>query len=105
MVSNINSLPPPPLPPQKADRTALEGKASREWVDSTFERLDQKIREARDKLLSQEETLRSAVTRLNEDVETKLDRMELEPLKDYFGGWWTNGQLLCVCVASVLSAV
>jgi chromosome segregation ATPase len=69
---------------EKADRTALEGKASREWVDSTFERLDQKIREARDKLMGQEEALRSAVTRLDEDVETKLDRMELEPLKDYF---------------------
>ena len=54
-------------------------------MDSTFERLDQQIREARDKLLNQEEALRSAVTRLDEDVETKLDRMELEPLKDYFG--------------------
>lgn len=70
---------------QKADRAALEGKASRDWVDSTFERLDQQIREARDKLMGQEEALRSAVTRLDEDVETKLDRMELEPLKEYFG--------------------
>ena len=78
---------------QKADRRALEGKASREWVDSTFERLDQQIREARDKLVGQEEALRSAVTQLNEDVETKLDRLELEPLKEYFGR-------LCVCVCA-----
>jgi chromosome segregation ATPase len=69
---------------EKADRAALEGKASREWVDSTFERLDQKIREARDQLTGQEEALRSAVHRIDEDVDTKLDRGELEPLKDYF---------------------
>ena len=71
--------------PQKADRAAMEGKASRDWVNSTFDRLDQQIREARDKLLCQEEALRSAVTQINEDVETKLDRLELEPLKEYFG--------------------
>ena len=52
---------------------------------STFDRLDQQIREARDQLLGQEEALRSAVHRLDEDVETKLDKGELEPLKDYFG--------------------
>ena len=56
-------------------------------MDSTFEKLDQKIREARDQLMGQEEALRSAVHRLDEDVETKLDKGELEPLKDYFGQW------------------
>ena len=74
----------PPLS-QKADRCALEGKASREWVDSTFERLDREIREAQAKLLSQEEHLNSTFNQLNEDVEGKLDRLELEPLKQYFG--------------------
>ena len=75
---------------QKADRSALEGKASREWVDSTFERLDREIREAKSHLLGQEEALRNAVGQLNEDVEGKMDRMELEPLKDYFGKTSTN---------------
>ena len=70
---------------QKADRTALESKASREWVDSTFERLDREIREARSKLVGQEEALKSAVDQISEDVEGKLDRMELAPLKEYFG--------------------
>ena len=83
--SLINSLSLSFFCPQKADRAALEGKASREWVNSTFDRLDQQIREARDQLLGQEEALRSAVHRLDEDVETKLDKGELEPLKDYFG--------------------
>ena len=87
MLYVVASFPPPPPPPplQKADRTALEGKASRDWVDSTFEKLDREIREATSKLLGQEEAFRTAVDQLNEDVEGKLDRMELQPLKDYFG--------------------
>lgn len=54
-------------------------------MDSTFERLDREIREAQAKLLSQEEHLSSTFNQLNEDVEGKLDRLELEPLKQYFG--------------------
>ena len=54
-------------------------------MDSTFDRLDREIREAKSKLLGQEEAFRSAVTQLTDDVEGKLDRLELEPLKAYFG--------------------
>lgn len=54
-------------------------------MDSTFERLDKEIREARSKMMGQEEALKMAVNQLNEDVDGKLDRMELQPLKDYFG--------------------
>lgn len=35
--------------------------------------------------MGQEEAFRSAVGQLNEDVEGKLDRMELEPLREYIG--------------------
>ena len=35
--------------------------------------------------MGQEQALRSAVGQLNEDVEGKLDRMELEPLREYIG--------------------
>jgi hypothetical protein len=69
---------------EKADRVALENKASREWVDSTFDKLDREIREAKSHILGHEEALRSALTQINEDVDGKLDRMELEPLKSYF---------------------
>ena len=72
---------------QKADKAALEGKASREWVDSTFERLDREIREAKSKLMGQEEAFKMAMSQINEDVDGKLDRNELEPLKEYFGMW------------------
>ncbi len=71
---------------QKADKNALDNKASRDWVDSTFERLDREIRDAASKLLTHEEALKSAVNQLEEDVEGKLDRLELEPLKEYLGG-------------------
>lgn len=54
-------------------------------MDSTFERLDREIREARSKLMGQEEALKMAVNQISEDVEGKLDRMELTPLKEYFG--------------------
>ncbi len=56
-------------------------------MDSTFDRLDREIREAASKLLGQEEALKNAMNQLGEDVEGKLDRLELEPLKDYFGRW------------------
>lgn len=56
-------------------------------MDSTFEKLDKEIREARSKMLGQEEAFKVAVNQLSEDVEGKLDRMELQPLKDYFGKW------------------
>lgn len=55
-------------------------------MDSTFERLDREIREAKAHLMGQEEAFKVAVSQLNEDVDGKLDRMELEPLKEYFGG-------------------
>ena len=74
-----------PVTLQKADRAALEGKASREWVDSTFERLDREIREAKSKMVGQEEAFKTAMSQINEDVDGKLDRNELEPLKEYFG--------------------
>lgn len=59
--------------------------ASRDWVDSTFERIDKDIRDARSKILGQEESLKHAIQHLEEDVEGKLDRLELQPLKEYFG--------------------
>ena len=58
---------------QKADRDALDSKASKHWVDSTFVRLDKEIREARSKLEGQEQALKNAVDQLSTDVDGKLD--------------------------------
>ena len=70
---------------QKADRDALDAKASKQWVDSTFVRLDKEIREARSKLEGQEMALKSAVDQLASDVDAKVDRMEIERIESYLG--------------------
>lgn len=56
-------------------------------MDTSFDRLDKQIRDAQSKMMGQEEALKLAVNQLNEDVDSKIDRMELQPLKDYFGKW------------------
>lgn len=68
---------------EKADRDALDAKASKQWVDSTFVRLDKEIREARSKLEGQEMALKSAVDQLASDVDAKVDRMEIERIESY----------------------
>lgn len=69
---------------EKADRKQLENKASKQWVDSTFAQLDDEIRAARDKMQEQEEALKRAVENIGGEVEAKLDKEEIGPLKDYF---------------------
>lgn len=39
-------------------------------------------------LLLQESALSEALARLADDIDQKLDRLELDPLKDYFGEYW-----------------
>lgn len=39
-------------------------------------------------LLLQESALSEALARLAGDIDQKLDRLELDPLKDYFGEYW-----------------
>lgn len=70
-------------------------------MDSTFEKLDKEIREARSKMLNQEEALKLAVNQLSEDVDGKLDRMELQPLKDYFGEQLVLENLLTILILSL----
>ena len=60
-------------------------------MDSTFVRLDKEIREARNKLEGQEMALKSAVDQLSNDVDTKVDRMEIERIESYFGNWCCYG--------------
>ena len=37
--------------------------------------------------LKQESALKDALDRLVADIDQKLDRLELDPLKEYFGEW------------------
>ena len=68
---------------EKADRKQLENKASKQWVDSTFSQLDEEIRNARAKMQEQEDALRLAMEQMGGEVEHKLDKEEIEPLKTY----------------------
>eukprot|EP00117_Sycon_ciliatum_P034620 scpid33758/ scgid26387/ Glutamine-rich protein 2 len=68
---------------EKADRQSLDDKASRAWVDNHIHQLTAEILEAKDKVSGQDEKLQGALDRLTNDVDGKLDRLELEPLKAY----------------------
>ena len=46
--------------------------------------------------MSQEEAFKMAVSQLTEDVDGKLDRLELEPLKDYFSEFCYSAKLLII---------
>ena len=82
---------------QKADRKSLEAKASRQWVESTFEILDREIREAKSQLAAQDEQHRGNMDRITNDIETKLDRDEMETLRDYIGEVSAGNNVLCAC--------
>ena len=72
---------------EKADRRALEAKASRQWVESTFEKLDREIREARTLMEAHDEMFKGTMDRITNDIDAKLDRDEMETLRDFIGKW------------------
>lgn len=69
---------------EKADRKQLENKASKQWVDSTFSQLDEEIRISRAKMQEQEDALKMAMQQIGGEVDLKLNKEEIGPLKDYF---------------------
>ena len=54
-------------------------------MESTFDKLDKEIREAKSILEAQDEALRGTVDRITVDIDSKLDRDEMEMLRDYIG--------------------
>lgn len=67
----------------KADKRALENKVNRKLFDETTDEINKMIKEILDKLASNEEDWKSAYGKLAEDVDGKLDRLELDPLKEW----------------------
>lgn len=67
----------------KADKLALDNMISRMKFDASFGALDQSIQNILNRLSEQEAALQDAVSKLNNEVDGKLDRMEVDPLKDY----------------------
>ena len=69
----------------KADKRAVDHKANRVFVDNHFEKLNLGLESALKRCEGQEAALRNAITQISNDVEGKLDRMELQNVKDFLG--------------------
>ncbi|KAL5268881.1 hypothetical protein ACHWQZ_G002645 [Mnemiopsis leidyi] len=67
----------------KADKRAVDHKANRVFVDNHFEKLNLGLESALKRCEGQEAALRNAITQISNDVEGKLDRMELQNVKDF----------------------
>lgn len=67
----------------KADKRAVDHKANRVFVDNHFEKLNLGLESALKRCEGQEAALKHAITQISSDVEGKLDRMELQNVKDF----------------------
>nr|XP_054762613.1 glutamine-rich protein 2-like isoform X3 [Lytechinus pictus] len=67
----------------KADKRALDNKVSRSHFDGAVDELSKNLSEVMDKLSGHRTAWDSAVGELKLDIDNKLDRMELDPLKSY----------------------
>lgn len=68
----------------KADKRTLDHLVNRTKFDQSIGSLDQSLQELLHRLEGQESALSEALARLASDIDQKLDRLELDPLKDYF---------------------
>ncbi|KAJ8037592.1 Glutamine-rich protein 2 [Holothuria leucospilota] len=67
----------------KADKRALENKISRNQFEGTVEEISRNLNSVMEKLSGHQSAWQQAVGEIKVDVENKLDRMELDPLKAY----------------------
>ncbi|XP_032225156.2 glutamine-rich protein 2 isoform X2 [Nematostella vectensis] len=68
----------------KADKRSLDNLVSRLKFDQTVGTLDQAIQDLLSRLDGYDAGLKDALAQLGNEVDQKLDRMEIDPLKDYF---------------------
>lgn len=86
------------LEEQKADKdhaelkqthtSALEGKVSRSQFDATTEQLNSMMQELLGKVSGQEQDWQRVLEKINLEMQSKLDRMELDPLKKKLEERW-----------------
>ncbi|XP_071797824.1 uncharacterized protein [Asterias amurensis] len=67
----------------KADKRALENKVSTTQFQGTVEELSRNLNDVADKLSGHRSAWQEAVSEMKLDIDNKLDRMELDPLKSY----------------------
>ncbi|NXD81241.1 QRIC2 protein, partial [Halcyon senegalensis] len=74
----------------KADKSALGSKVSRTQFDTTMERLNEMIKEMLSKVTGQEQHWHQFQQQLREEMDSKLDRMELGPFQQQLEEQWES---------------
>ncbi|XP_027729187.1 glutamine-rich protein 2-like [Vombatus ursinus] len=72
----------------KADKTALAAKVSRIQFDATTEQLNQMMQDLLTKMTGQEKDWKKVLDKLLVEMDTKLDRLELDPVKKMLEERW-----------------
>ncbi|XP_048760460.1 glutamine-rich protein 2-like isoform X1 [Ostrea edulis] len=67
----------------KADKKSLDNKVNHSLFDSTTNEINKLIKDILDKLAGHEESWNSAIKKFADDLDGKLDRLELDPLKEW----------------------
>lgn len=67
----------------KADKRSLDNKVNHSLFDSTTNDINKMIKEILEKLSGYEDNFNTTCCKLNEDIDGKLDRLELDPLKEW----------------------
>ncbi|CAM9781603.1 unnamed protein product [Bubo scandiacus] len=74
----------------KADKTALAGKVSRTQFDASMERLNEMIQETLSRVTGQEQGWHQVQRQLSEEMDSKLDRLELGPFRQQLEEHWRS---------------
>ncbi|XP_006869728.1 PREDICTED: glutamine-rich protein 2 [Chrysochloris asiatica] len=74
----------------KADKSALAGKVSRAQFDATTEQLNHMMQELVAKMSGQEQDWQKMLDRLLVEMDSKLDRLELDPVKQLLEDRWKS---------------
>ncbi|XP_039509893.1 uncharacterized protein C16orf96 homolog isoform X1 [Pimephales promelas] len=74
----------------KADKRALESKVSRMQFDSMIEQLNNMLQELLGKISGQEKDWNKLIEKISTEMDCKLNRIELDPLKKQLDDRWRN---------------
>ncbi|KAM6050446.1 glutamine-rich protein 2 isoform 2-T2 [Chlamydotis macqueenii] len=74
----------------KADKAALASKVSRAQFDTSVERLNEMVQETLSRLVGQEQGCHQLQQQLSEEMESKLDRLELGPFRQQLEEHWKS---------------
>ncbi|XP_075058237.1 glutamine-rich protein 2-like isoform X2 [Mixophyes fleayi] len=73
---------------QKADKCALDGKVSREEFDATTDQLNTILKDMLGREIGQEQDWQKVLQKINYEMQKKLDRMALDPIKNNLEKQW-----------------